>query len=178
MAPAATSATPRVLSGCHAACPRCGLHNAALCAIACFSRHAPFACNGPGFAPHSRRYANLAPATGAPACAGTPNRLLWCATSARVSRTNSGRAMCHRASCALRLPPSSVGALRAPTLGTLPRPPGVSACGGSHCVARSRLGSRAAHPPQGAPSTARNNAPPLFNVCRQDAIGTPWKPLW
>jgi len=150
MAPAATPATPRVLSGCHAACPRCGLHNAALCAIACFSRHAPFACNGSGFAPHSRRYANLAPATSAPACAGALNRRWWSAKSARISLTNSGRAMCHRAPCALRLPKSSVGALRAPPPGTFPRPP----CGLPATARITLLVSVSAaspHPPQGAP---------------------------
>ncbi len=136
MAPAATSATPRGLSGCHAACPRCGLHNAALCAIACFSRHAPFACNGPGFAPHSRRYANLAPATGAPACVGAlkiaPD---WPSTAAFQSYELRPRHM-----------PS-----RAPTPGTFLRRPGGAACNGSYCVARFRFGSLAPHPPQEAP---------------------------
>ncbi len=120
--------------------------------------HAPCAASVRSLrSPHNGRYANLAPATGAPACAVALNRRLWCATSARVSRTNSGRAMCHRAPCALRLPKSSVGALRAPTPGTFLRPPGGSACGGSHCVARSRLGSTAAHPPQGAPQAGKQH---------------------
>ena len=149
---------PRVLPGCHAACPRCGLHNAALRATARCGRTLPTPAAVRSLrSPRNWRYANLAPATGAPACAGALNGRLWCATSAKVSRTNSGRAMCHRASCALRLPWSSVGALRAPTPGTFPRPPGGAACGGSHCVARSRLGSTAAHPPHGAPQTGKQH---------------------
>lgn len=59
--------------------------------------------------------------------------------------------MCHRAPCALRLPKSSAGALRAPTPGTLPRPPGGSACNGSHCVVRFRFGSLAPIRPKGLP---------------------------
>lgn len=113
--------------------------------------------------PHNGHYANLAPAIVAPDCAGALNRRLWCATAAKVSRTNSGRAMCHRAPCALRLPASSVGAPRAPTLGTFSRPPSGPACGGSHCVARFRLGSPAAHPPQGAPSKQKY-WPPRFEL--------------
>lgn len=76
----------------------------------------------------------------------------------------------HVPSRALRLPKSSVGALRASTPGTFPRPPGGSACNGSHCVARFRFGSRATHPPQGAPPTAkarhRRFAVRLFGCCR------------
>ena len=41
------------------------------------------------------------------------------------------------------------GAVRKVAL--IPRPPGGSACGGSHCVARSRLGRLAPVRPRGAP---------------------------
>ena len=42
------------------------------------------------------------------------------------------------------------GAARSVVL--FPRPPGGSACGGSHCVARSRLGSRAPSAAKGLPN--------------------------
>lgn len=140
MAPAATPAIPCVLSGCHAACPRCGLHNAALCAIACFSRSAPSACNGPGFAPHSRRYANLAPATGAPACAGAPKfALRWLSTAAFQSYKLRPR---HVPSRALRAALAQVFRRRAPRpdAGHVPPP--------ARRVCLRRLALRCSFPPR------------------------------
>lgn len=45
----------------------------------------------------------------------------------------------------------------------IPRPPGGSACGGSHCVARSRLGRLASRPPRRAPKPNRRVASADFS---------------
>ena len=53
----------------------------------------------------------------------------------------------------------------------------ASACGDSHCVARSRLGSRAGRPPpRGSPKISVRRVRAVARVAMPDAVGLPWKP--
>lgn len=177
MAPAATPATPRVLSGCHAACPRCGLHNAALWRHCLLQSPRSFRLQRSGLRPAKQALCK-------PGSCNRRDSLRRCSESAAVVR-NVRNSQSHELrprhvpSRVLRAVLATVFRRRVtrPDAGHVPLP--------ARRVCLRRLALRCSFPPRqprcpsaprGSLNTKSSDAG-LPMLCQSDAIGKPWKPL-